>query len=47
MYGKTSITLRMTWCYDWLEDRIVRYRGNEFNTEPFPEWVMTLRDKIA
>ena len=47
MYGKTRITPRMTWCYGRLDDRIVRYKGKEFLTEPFPEWLTTLRDSIA
>lgn len=47
MYGKTRITPRMTWCYERLDERIVRYRSYEFTTEPFTVWLMTLRYRIA
>jgi alkylated DNA repair dioxygenase AlkB len=47
MYGKTRITPRLTWCYGRLENRIVRYKGKEFITEPLPEWLETLRVQIA
>jgi alkylated DNA repair dioxygenase AlkB len=47
MYGKTRITPRLTWCYGRLDDRIVKYRGKKFLTEPFPEWLIELRDSVA
>lgn len=47
MYGKTRVTPRLTWCYGRINDRIVRYRGKEFETEEFPIWLQNVRDAIA
>ena len=47
MYGKIRITPRLTWCYGRLHDRTVKYRGKYFETEPMPDWLEDLRQKIA
>lgn len=43
MYGKTRRTPRHTWCFGRLEQDIVKYRGKNFQTELFPEWLETIR----
>jgi alkylated DNA repair dioxygenase AlkB len=47
MYGKTRVTPRMTWCFGRINDRIVKYRGKQFETQEMPLWLANIRDAIA
>jgi alkylated DNA repair dioxygenase AlkB len=48
MYGKTITTPRKTFCYGQFEDNkyIVKWKGKEFETEPFPKWLKEIRNNI-
>ena len=39
MYGNIRKTPRHTWCFGRLNQEMVNYRGKNFKTELFPEWL--------
>jgi alkylated DNA repair dioxygenase AlkB len=40
MYGNIRKTPRHTWCFGRFHQEIVKYRGKQFKTELFPEWLV-------